>query len=360
MKNIINKKIALLPMLTIALALAFSSCKKDSDGSPDVKPGTPVFESITPNTGAGGVLVTLQGTGLGDMQAVIFEKDSIPAYLMSTLNTETAVMFRVPADAAGGNQNIILINSEGKILLVPFNVLAFPQINSVSNYNFVEGTEITLTGTNLNDVTEVKLTGTTNLATIVSKTKTKLVITMPATSVNRATLDIKNVTGTKSTPMEFVCIPNNFIVYADAYGNGAFWVSGNPNVQSWSYGCNVSETTAEFKTGTKCLKVDYNDGGLSLFLGSDTWSDGHWFTDFYAPTYITFWAKGAGKDVSILIKGDAPPNAPPDSKTVSVPADVWTYFKIPHFIPGTYGRLNLIISGTTGRTVYYDDILYVK
>lgn len=97
MKNIINKKIALLPMLTIALALAFSSCKKDSDGSPDVKPGTPVFESITPNTGAGGVLVTLQGTGLGDMQAVIFEKDSIPAYLMSTLNTETAVMFRVPA-----------------------------------------------------------------------------------------------------------------------------------------------------------------------------------------------------------------------------------------------------------------------
>ncbi len=130
---------------------------------------------------------------------------------------------------------------------------------------------------------------------------------------------------------------------------------------SWSYGCNVSESTTEFKTGTKSLKVDYVDGGLSLFLGSDTWSDGHWFTDFYSPTYITFWAKGGGKDVSILIKGDAPPNAPTDTKIVSIPADVWTYFKIPsNFINGTYGRLNFIISGTTGRTVYFDDILYVK
>jgi hypothetical protein len=276
---------------------------------------------------------------------------------MSTLNTENVILFRVPGDAAGGSQNIIFINSEGKTVVVPFNVLAFPQVNSVSNYDFVNGTQITLTGTNLNDVTDVLLTGTTDHATIVSKVKTKLVITMPVTAVNRATLDITNVTGTTTTTMEFVCIPNNFIVYADAYGPGAF----NGGVQSWSYGCSVSESTTEFKTGTKSLKVDYADGGLSLWLGSDTWSDGHWFTDFYAPTYITFWAKGDGKDVSILIKGDGPPNVPTDTKTVSVPADVWTYFKIPaNFITGPYGRLNFIISGTTGRTVYYDDILYVK
>ena len=356
MKKIINKKVALLPVLLIVLALAIGSCVKDSDGSPDIKAGTPAFESITPESGAGGVLVTLKGTGLGDMNAIIFEKDSVSTYLMSTLNTENVLMFRVPAEAAGGNQNIIFINSEGKTLLVPFNVLAFPQINTASNYDFVTGTQITLTGTNLNDVTKVVLTGTTDEATIVSKTKKQLVINMPATTIGRSTLDITNVTGLTTTTLEFVSITNNFIVYADAYGPGAF----GGGVQSWSYGCNVSESAQDAKTGTKCLKVDYTDGGLSLWLGSDTWSTGHWFTDFYTPAYITFWAKGGGKDVSILIKGDGPPNAPPDSKTVSVPADVWTYFKIPHFIPGTYGRLNLIISGTTGRTVYFDDILYVK
>ena len=356
MKNIINKKVALLPVLLIVLALAIGSCVKDSDGSPDVKAGTPAFESITPNSGAGGVLVTLKGTGLGDMKAIIFEKDSVSTYLMSTLNTENVLMFRVPAEAAGGNQNIIFVNSEEKTLSVPFNVLAFPQINTASNYDFVAGTEITLTGTNLNDVTKVVLTGTTDEATIVSKTKKQLVIAMPVTSKGRSTLDITNVTGLTTTTMEFVSITNNFIVYADAYGSGAF----GGGVQSWSWGCNVSESATDAKTGTKCLKVDYTDGGLSLWLGSDTWSDGHWFTDFFTPAYITFWAKGGGKDVTIQIKGDGPPNAPSDSKTVSVPADVWTYFKIPHFIPGTYGRLNLIISGTTGRTVYFDDILYVK
>ena len=357
MKKIIINKIELLSFLVFSFGLALSSCKKDSDGSPSVKAGTPVLESITPALASGGDLITLKGSGLGDMRSIIFEKDSIPAYLMSTLNTENVILFRVPSDGIGGAQNIIFINSVGKTLVVPFNVLAFPQVSSVSNYDFVKGDLITLTGTNLNDVTDVLLTGTTVHATIISKVKTKLVISMPATTVTRATLDITNVTGMITTTMEFVCIPNNFIVYADAYGTGAF----NGGVQSWSYGCNVSESTTEFKTGTKSLKVDYVDGGLSLFLGSDTWSDGHWFTDFYSPTYITFWAKGGGKDVSILIKGDAPPNAPTDTKIVSIPADVWTYFKIPsNFITGTYGRLNFIISGTTGRTVYFDDILYVK
>jgi hypothetical protein len=357
MKKILFNKIKLLSFLVFSFTLSLSSCKKDSDGSPDVKAGIPVFESITPNTAAGGSLITLKGSGLGDMKSIVFDKDSIHTYLMSTLNTETVILFRVPGDAIGGPQNIVFVNSEGKTLKVPFNVEAFPQVNSVSNYDFVTGSQITLTGTNLNDVTDVTLTGTSDHASIVSATRTTLVIAMPSTAVSRATLDVTNVSGKITTSAEFVSITNNFIVYADAYGTGAF----NGGVQSWSYGCNVSESTQEFKTGTKSLKVDYADGGLSLWLGSDTWSDGHWFTDFFHPTYITFWAKGAGKDVSIIIKGDGPPNAPPDSKTVSVPADVWTYFKIPaNFIPGSYGRLNFIISGTTGRTVYYDDILYVK
>ena len=157
MKKTINNSIAWLPVLITALALAFSSCQKDSDGSPDVKPGNPVLTSVTPASAQGGEMVTVLGTGLGDMQAVIFEKDSIPTYLNPTLNTETSVLFRVPADAFGGDQNIILINSEGKVLNVPFNVLAFPIVTAVSNYNFTAGSQITLTGNNLNDVTQLNL-----------------------------------------------------------------------------------------------------------------------------------------------------------------------------------------------------------
>lgn len=351
----------MLSILIFILVMTQFSCQKDSDGSPEVKVGIPVLESITPASAAGGELVTLKGTGLGDMRAVIFEKDSIPAYLMPTLNTENVIFFRVPTDAAGGTQTIIFINSEGNTLLVPFNVLAFPQVSSTSNYDFIEGSQITLTGTNLSDVTDILLTGTSDHATIVSKVKTKLVIAMPATAVTRATLDITNVTGTITTTMEFVSITNNFIMYDDTWGPGAY----NSGVQSWSYGCTVSESSDQAKTGTKSLKVSYADGGLSLFLGSD-WADPmHVFTEWYVPAYLTFWAKGDGKDISLLIKTDSPPwdgtYSGAGEKIVSVPKDVWTYFKIPASTwTGKYGRLNIIISGSTDRAAFFDDLLYVK
>jgi hypothetical protein len=353
-KNIVNAS-----LLIAALALPFNSCQKDSDGSPEVKPGTPVLESMTPDSAQGGALLILKGTGLGDMRSILFEKDSIPAGFLSTLNTETVLMFRVPTDAAGGEQNIIFTNSLNKSLSVPFRVLAYPQVNSVSNYDFETGSQITLTGYNLNDVTKVVLTGTTDEATIISKTKTQLVVEMPATAEFRATLSITNVTGTKATTQEFVSIPNNFIMYADAYGPGAY----NAGIQSWSFGCNVSESSTEAKTGTKSLKVDYADGGLSLFLGSDTWADGHWFSDFFTPTYLTFWAKAVGSNVDLKIVPDSPPWSgwATGQTMVNVPKDVWTYFKIPTtFISGSFGRLDIVIQNAVGKTVYFDDLLFVK
>ncbi len=361
MKKTINNSIALLPVLITALALAFSSCQKDSDGSPDVKPGNPVLEAVTPASASGGEMVTVTGTGLGDMQAVIFEKDSVYTYLNPTLNTETSILFRVPADAFGGDQNIILINSEGKALNVPFNVLAFPFVTSVTNYDFEAGTQITLTGNNLNDVTSVKLTGTTDAATIVSQTRKEMTVTMPASSVVRGTLDITNSTGLTTTTQEFICIPNTFIMYADAWGPGAY----NGGVQSWSCGCNVGETSAFMKTGTKALKVDYADGGLSLFLGSDTWADGHWFSDYYQATYIVFWAY-CEPGVALRIVPDGPPwsGFATGQKIVDVPKAAWTYIKVPleEFVGGSkmFGRVNIIINGSTGKTVYFDDLMFVE
>lgn len=361
MKKTINNSIALLPVLIIALALAFSSCQKDSDGSPDVKPGNPVLTSVSPASAAGGEMVTVLGTGLGDMQAVIFETDSVYTYLNPTLNTETSVLFRVPADAFGGDQNIILVNSEGKALNVPFNVLAFPIVTAASNYNFEEGTQITITGNNLNDVTSVKLTGTSDAATIVSQTRKEMVVEMPSTTVVRGTLDITNSTGLTTTTQEFICIPNTFIMYADAWGPGAF----NGGIQNWGWGCSVGETSSFMKTGTKSLKVDYVDGGMSLFLGSDTWADGHWFTDYYQATYLVFWAY-CEAGVALRIVPDGPPwsGFATGETIVDVPKAAWTYFKIPldDFVGGSkqFGRLNIIINGSTNKTVYFDDLLFVE
>ena len=359
MKKIINTNIALLSFLFVVFALSFTSCKKDSDGSPVVKPGTPVLESVTPASAQGGALVTVKGTGLGDIVSIVFEKESVPTSINPNLNTETVIMFRVPGDAAGGNQNIILTNSAGKSLSVPFNVLAYPQLNSVSNYDYVAGSTITITGNNLNDVSSVKLTGTSDACSIVTKTKKQLVITMPNTTAFRNTLDVTNVTGLTTSTFEMVNLTNAFICYDDAWGPGAY----NSGVQNWGWGCTVSETSDISMTGTKCLKVAYTDGGLSLFLGSD-WADPmHVFTDWYTPAYFTFWARGDAKDASVTVKTDSPPwdgtYSGSGQITVTVKADVWTYFKIPaSTFSGKYGRLNLTCSEP--KTVYFDDLLYCK
>src|SRR6185312_9672704 len=99
---------------------------------------------------------------------IVFDKNSAPSGFYSTLNTDKAILFRVPDTAAGGNQQIVLTNSAGKSLSIPFKVLAYPSVTSVTNYNFTEGTEITLTGLNLADVTSIVLSGTTDEVDIVS------------------------------------------------------------------------------------------------------------------------------------------------------------------------------------------------
>jgi hypothetical protein len=357
MKKIIKSNFILLSLLALMSAFAFTSCK-DCDGSPDIKAGTPVLTSITPNDPSGGDLVTVIGTGLGDMTSIVFAKEDVPATVVSTLNTETCILFRVPQAVNGGVQNVTFTNRNGKTMVTSLNVQAPAQVVSVSDYNFTEGTELTLTGYNFNDVSGVVLTGTSTAVTVVSKTRNTMVIKMPATTLSRATLDITNVTGTTTTTQEFVCYDNNFLCYTDAYGPGAF----NGGIQNWGWGCTTGEVTTQYKNGTKSLKVTYTDGGLSLFLGSDTWADGHWFTDFFTAKYLTFWAKGEGAVVALTIVDDSPPwggTFPGGTVTLAIPADTWTYFKVDAAATwrNPYGRIDF---KAKNATVYFDDIIYVK
>jgi hypothetical protein len=81
----------------------------------------------------------------------------------------------VPDTAYGGNQNITLTNVDGKSVTVPFRVLAYPVVSSAFPTDFQAGSTVTLTGSNLDDVTSVVINGTTDAATIVSKTRSQMI-----------------------------------------------------------------------------------------------------------------------------------------------------------------------------------------
>jgi hypothetical protein len=347
-------------VLVAALALGLQACKKDKDGRPDIKAGNPVAENLSPSTASGGTMLTLTGTGLGDMKKIVFDKDSVPVGFYPTLNTDNAIVFRVPDTVSGGAQNIVLTNSAGKTLLVPFTGLAFPSVSKVSNYDFVTGTELTLTGNNLETVSKVVLNGTTDEATVVSKSKKRLVIKMPATTVARAALNITNVTGTTLTTQEFVNLNQAYQIFTDDYGAGF----GNA---SWGDAAFIS--TAEFKSGTKSLGKKYAKGNWHL-IGIA--ASGPGIDQDPAYKFLTVWVKGASRDYSLYITTDKTTdggwNDFPEPNKINVPANVWTYFKIPLstlnlWAKGTpFKQIGFRIQGPDAQdeTFYIDDLLLVK
>ncbi len=337
--------ISILPIILFAVAVTLSACRKDTDGSPEMKAGTPALGSITPVKGAGGAVVTITGTGLGQINSVVFENGSVVAPFQPNLNTETAIIFRVPMDALGGNQNIILTNSEGKTLSIPFEVLLPPAITGVFPTDFQAGSTVTITGNNLADVSGVVINGTTDAATIVSKTLTQLVITMPASEVNTGKLAITNEAGTTVTTQVLVNVDKAVAVITDDWMNGF----GN-----WSWGGTFDFTTEESITGGKSLKAAFDPsgtwGGLQCGNGGSI--------NVADCRYFSFWVKGCDVDKQFqfwLNWGN--------QKQIVVPANVWTYFKydmITEF-PGVTDVNNVCLQiYDDGKTVYFDNIIFFK
>jgi hypothetical protein len=357
-------RLAGLSLLTVAAGFWLSACTKDTDGSPQIKPGNLTLTKLMPDSAAGGALVTLTGTGLGDIRSVMFDKGSVPAGFQSTLNTEGALIFRVPTEVLGGKQNIIFTNSAGNTLTVPFKALAYPTASDVSNYNFTKGTVITITGNNFDDVTAVAIAdsvkGISDAATVVSKTKTQLVVQMPMTTLSRGTLSITNGTGRIRTKQEFINMDKAYAIFTDAYGAG---------FQDGSWGDAAAVNTKEAKSGTASIGKNYQKGNWHLAAFANWSSSAIAYSADY--TYVTGWIKGASADYSLYLTTDAGKAGFGDfveSNRIDVKAGVWNYFKIKlsdmdFWLPGkTLKQVGFRIKGPDKQdeVFYFDDLMLVK
>lgn len=345
-------------VLPVFLMLGVNSCIEDTDGTPTIKAGELKVAGIFPDSAAGGELVVVKGAGLGDIRSVVLDNGSIPVGFQPTLNTADVFMFRVPLDANGGPQNVVLTNGGGIKTNVAFRVLAFPVVNTVSNYNFESGTEITITGNNLHDVTAVTLTDGGQGVTVVSKTKTELVLKFPASTVSRSTLKIVNSTGAITTTQEFVNLSKAFVIFGEKYGEG--FADG-------SWGDPGTITDKEAKSGTKSVFKNYQKGNWHL-INFANWYPGV-KDDGYK--YLSFWVKGGSQDLTIYLTSDkrkAGFGNGDRSTPVNVKANTWTYFKIPMaearlFETGdTFFQLGFWIPGPDGQdeVFHFDDLILIK
>jgi hypothetical protein len=268
------------------------------------------------------------------------------------LNTDNAVVFRVPDTATRGQQNIVFTNSQGKTLTVPFKVLPYAVVNSAFPTDFEPNSLITLTGNNLDVMNKVLIDGTTDQPVIVSQSLNTAVIRMPASNVIKAKLVLTTSAGDKATPMEFVNVTKATTIFRDAFTDPA---------QSWSWGGAYDPSADYIITGDKSLKAAYDPagtwGGLQIGMGSE-------LTIPAGSKYLTFWVRGADveKQIKLQIQGNNWSLMSPEW-TVVVPPNKWTYFKyeLGTLIPNM-NSISVILfqMHDNGKTVYFDNIMLVK
>lgn len=333
-------------MSLLFLVLALASCQKDLDGNPESSAGELQLQRIEPDSASGGAVLIVKGSGLGQISSVMFEKDHVPATFNPVFNTDDALVFRVPDTASGGVQNIIFTNSEGKTGQVSFRVIALPSVTSVSENEVVEGTQLTLTGINFEDVKEIVLEGTSTAVKIVSKSKKQLQIIMPASSLPRAKLQITNASGLRVTDQEFIYIDNAYQLFAEG-------MNSNINNSSWSTSLTNTTESINVKSGTIALKAEYTGswGGLQLLMNAPV--------DLSPYKFVTFWVKGAPFEKAITFNFNWA-----NSQTLTIPANVWTYFKIDLqvFKGAGVNNLETFVMQINGdpATFYIDNILLLK
>lgn len=331
------------------------------------KPDQPnPFDSATTAGSLSGYYV-IHGTNLGSTTGITF--NGYPAYFNRALITDQSIVVQVPSKTPyygpQATDSLMVTTLYGKAYYT-FSILAPPPtVTRYSNYNFYEGSRITLEGVGFASVTSVGLVGTpsgTATIAIVNQNDSVLVLQFPATSINRGILtfnyDLAGTSETITAAQELVNLDNAYQVFTDNFQNS--WENS-----SWSGLAEVA--TDVYKTGAASFKGVFPAGGWKI-EGFANWSPSLPYDAAY--TYLSFWVKGGvdNQTVNIQTNTSSAGYGQNGANPIQVPAGNWTYFKIPlssldFWSPGsTLQQLGFFIKGpdTGDEQLYFDDVILVK
>ncbi|MFT3682659.1 MAG: IPT/TIG domain-containing protein [Ferruginibacter sp.] len=167
-KNLFSPTLAII----ILISLVQTGCKKK-----DVYPAQtlPKISAVAPGSGVPGVSVLIKGENLKNVTAVKF--GTVDAGSLSSV-TDTSLMVQVPAmDSGKVFVQVYYANGSG-YNAAPFNVLLKPDITTVNPVTGYPGDMVTISGVNLDIVSEVKFGS--KLAAAFTATKTKIQVSIPA------------------------------------------------------------------------------------------------------------------------------------------------------------------------------------
>ena len=310
----------------------------------------PLATSFSPNPVKHQTNVTINGTNLDLVKKIYFTNVST-AVTTFVSQSATQLVVKVPAATKKGKVTLEAASGVQTISSVDLDVV-LPSIATMTPNPIDPGTDLTITGTNLDLVTSITFENKPAVTTFVSQSATQIVVTTPMGILRgKVTLGVLNSTVTVqstdvleingSVPPPTIAFP----IYNDAVtANWNGWIGGG-----WG-GSKDLNNASPVREGSKSVKIDYVGGwGSPLQLGG---------ANINLSSYTTFkisvyGAPGSGgKTVSIAF------NQVNNKYNITIVEGVWTDYAIPISTLTSGSTLSEIwvqeFTGSGGYSIYVD------
>jgi hypothetical protein len=308
----------------------------------------PAVTGLSPNPVKHKTNLTITGTNLDLVKKVLFAGgDTVTSFVSQSA---TQLVVNVPSKTEKGKVTLMAASGVKTVSTADLDVI-LPSVTTMSPNPVDVGTNLTITGTNLDLVKNISFVGEPAAVTsFVSQTPTQIVVTVPASAApGKVTLGVLNSilsvkSGSDLAIVGFAVAP--IIIYDDAITsawNG--WIGGG-----WG-GTKDVNNTSPVKSGSKSIRISYvGDWGVPLQLGGANISLAG-YTSLKVSIYGGAGSNGQNVNVGF---NEA------DGKTVTIVEGQWTDFTIPLSqisSVGTVTHLYLKKYSTSGDfTIYVDNL----
>jgi len=313
-------------VLWMLTTLLYTSCKKDTNG-------TPGGLTVNPAAALPTTFITITGHDMQDIVSIKF--DTATASFSSVFNTASAIFTNVPSNAKYGDQLITLVKKGGQTATVNFTVIQpAPVINSFNPGNAAIGDTVTISGTTLTNIQSVVI-GSTPVNIIDSSSTSAIRIVVP-TGASSGLLTIKTAGGS-ATSASILTVGERALLIADFDGGGI-----RPNGNSWyMYGDMSSKTVVNSNPSPQSgffVKAIPNTTNTNGYAGISTYAVGtgnetFGLTSSTATTTLKFDVNNNGKTATVLQvivqESTTDNNSTNYAKNVNINGTGWNTISIP-------------------------------
>lgn len=290
--------------------------------------------------------ISIKGEYVNWISAVEFAGDTIVKDFVSRSMTELIV--KVPLSAKTGK----LILSTGGTEPVSFETeaaltLAVPTVGAIAPNPAEKGKQLIITGDNLDLVKEVLFKGTGPVGSFVSKSKDRIVVSIPDTA-SKGKVTVVSYSGIKvESPVALLFVgdlpdlaPLGYALFADKLENGA---------QNWGWSADVVfDNTERVRDGDAAIQVKYQGSWGALKFANFSVST----TGYSELTFSIYGGEGSDGKVIKVIPSGGP------AYDVTVEAGKWVEYRIPKANVGMAASMTDLTFQDTGwsGTVYIDHV----